>query len=118
MNLGEITFDESYIYEKPKRNYWRGISVQLNGIDMLQIAYQENFGWDHIKTLSVTPSGSGVIPGHLFIKGETVMLFDYKDQENPNSELGGTRFKLEDKEKAKARAIEIIQKYFKLFQEQ
>lgn len=111
MKLKEITFKEQYLDEKPEGNYWRGISVKINEVKMLEI---ELYNGDLRITL-----GSGIIPHYLYPSfHENIPMGDYKNTEPGkygDPQYGGMTFKIEDKERAKARAVEIIEKYFAVF---
>jgi len=114
MKLKEITFEESYLDEKPKGNYWRGITVKINNVRMLQI---ELYNGDLCVSL-----GFGIIPYIICPSfNERIDLGDYEDTEPGkygDPQYGGMTFKLEDKDRAKARAVEIIERYFAIFTEE
>lgn len=120
MKLKEITFEENYLYEKPDGNYWRGINVRMGGVAMLRIELYQG-------DLCIT-CGNGTIPYQLYYMDdetglERIDFHDYDVTEGSENyydddKYGGLRFKLEDKEKAKERAVEIIQRYFAVFIEQ
>ena len=113
MKLREITFEEHHLDEKPEGNYWRGIMVKLGGITMLQIELYEG-------NLCIT-LGAGVIPHHLYQSFHVnIPMGDYEETEPGKYDdptYGGMTFKMEDKDRAKARAVEIINKYFAVFTE-
>jgi len=37
MKIADLKFTEQYLYEKPKENYWRGITVSIKGIIICDI---------------------------------------------------------------------------------
>jgi hypothetical protein len=108
-----IEFQEQYIHEKPKENYWRGITATVNGIRILDIWLDERNSGD-ILYISLD---SGLIPNRISRRGQESieLLREYDGQINPDTGLGGCCFLVEDKELVKARAMEIINRYFSLF---
>lgn len=96
IDLSNITFEESYIDEKPKGNYWRGIKVKLNGMYLLDIHFDGKDTGFYITYKT--------IPTEILVDGEFVKLCN-------------TSY-IRDKEKVKEEALNCIINYFKLFQKQ
>jgi hypothetical protein len=117
LKLGEIKFDEIYLDEKPKDNYWRGIIATINNITVLRIPLEENYCGSRHDILYVSPDG-GLIPYYIVPRGglDSIKIGEEIENEDPDSPFNNNTFKIEDKELAKKRAVEIIHEYFSLFE--
>ena len=65
LKLGEIKFDEIYLDEKPKDNYWRGIIATINNITLLRIPLEENYCGSRHDILYVSPVNKARVFKHV-----------------------------------------------------
>ena len=117
MEIKSVDFIEQYLYEKPKDNYFRGISVNINGVRLLSLNLEhdrEPITNDEImdtdlflleKRYSLSFNFDGAIPSQLTgNKAENDIFF-----------LEHKRFLLSDIEGAKKETVEIIRRYIQFF---
>lgn len=111
MQLKNIEFIEQYIDEEPEnKNSWRGINVLVNGVRLIDISLIEhNFIGDHF-VIELTKIPYAIFK---FKRAEKVEII--ADEPTDDWGFGNTKFKLEDKEKAKEKSIKILEKYFSIF---
>lgn len=111
MELKNVEFIEQYIHEEPENeNSWRGINVLVNGVRLIDISLiEDNFIGDHF-VIELTK-----IPPVIFKFKKSKKVEIINDQPTDDWGFGNTKFRLEDKEKAKERAVDLINRYFSLF---
>tara|TARA_R110000772_G_scaffold17946_3_gene50124 strand:+ start:218466 stop:218822 length:357 start_codon:yes stop_codon:yes gene_type:complete len=105
-------FKEHYLYEPPTENYYRGISVTMNGARLLSMEYDEDTHpvtkeeedddefWIKENRKTLTIQLGDLIPYHIYCKrGERIELCKHY------------RFLLSDKNKAIEEANNIIKRF-------
>jgi len=115
MELRDIKFVEQYLYEVPKENYYRGISLYIDDILIISLDLEfntypvtpselkDNGFWLRKDRAVLYVSNNGIIPRFIQKGLENIDLLEHKS------------YLLENKEEAKDELINIIKKYISIF---